>query len=108
MDELTDYSRHEILVENEFANLISDRQQLYAQKKEWEADLKDINEQITGLMATLDNKAVLCDGWKVTLATGLKKTLKKELLITAGVSVEQIEEATIETPYTRLTVSEVK
>lgn len=108
MDELTDYSRHEILVESEFDRLISDRQQLYAQKKEWETEMKEINEEITGLMAMLDNKAVLCGGWKVTLATGLKKTLKKELLITAGVSVEQIEEATVETPYTRLTVMEVK
>ncbi len=54
------------------------------------------------------SKAVLCEGWKVTLAEGMKKTLKKDLLLTLGVSIETIVEATVETPYTRLTVSEVK
>lgn len=107
MNELTDYSRHEILTDNDFGDLIARRSLVYTEKKAAETELKDINEQISGLMAMLDNKAVLCEGWKITLATGLKKTLNRDLLISAGVSVEQIVEATVETPYTRLTVTEV-
>ena len=87
---------------------MASRSTVYAEKKAAETELKDINEQISGLMAMLDSKAVLCEGWKVTLAEGMKKTLKKDLLLTLGVSIETIVEATVETPYTRLTVSEVK
>ncbi len=108
MEELTDYSRHKILTDNGFVDLIARRSLVYDEKKAAEAELKDINEDISGLMAMLDDKAVLCEGWKITLAEGVKRTLKKDILLTLGVAVETLAEATIETPYTRLTVTEVK
>ncbi len=108
MDELTDYSRHEILTDNGFSDLIARRPLVYDEKKAAEAELKEINEDISGLMAMLDDKAVLCEGWKITLAEGVKRTLKKDILLTLGVEVETLAAATIETPYTRLTVTEVK
>ena len=107
MEELTDYTRHQSLVDNNFDRLIIDRQRIYAKKKEVEADLKGINEEISGLMVGIDH-AVLCEGWKVTLSESIRKTLKKERLLSVGVTVEQIESATTETVVTRLTVSEVK
>ncbi len=108
MEELTDYSRHKILTDNGFEDLIDCRASVYAQKKELDAELKTVNEEISGLMAMLDDKAVLCNGFKVTLAEGVKRTLKKDILLTLGVEVETLAAATIETPYTRLTVTEVK
>jgi len=108
MNEVTQYQRHKTLVENNFADLIEDRQEVYAAKKALEADLKDINEQISGLMATVESASVLCNGWKVTLSEQIRKTLKKEKLLAMGVTVEQINSATDESFFTRLTVSEIK
>ncbi len=108
MEELTDYSRHEILTDNGFGDLIARRSLVYDEKKAAETELKDINEDISGLMAMLDDKAVLCEGWKITLTEQVKRTLKKDILLTLGVEVETLAAATIETPYTRLTVTEVK
>lgn len=107
-EELMDYSRHESLVASDFNELIEYRQKVYAQKKKTENELKEVNEEISGLMAGLDNKAVLCEGWKVTLTESKRKTLKKERLLSAGVTVEQIESATVESVVTSLRVSEVK
>jgi len=106
--ELTLYTRHKSLVDNGFDGLIWERQEFAAQKKTIETKLKGINEEISGLMAGIDSTAVLCEGWKVTLSESIRKTLKKERLLSVGVTVEQIESATTETVVTRLTVSEVK
>jgi len=107
-DELTLYTRHKSLVENDFDSLITLRQELAAQKKEIETEMKGVNEEISGLMAGIESKAVLCEGWKVTLSESIRKTLKKERLLSVGVTVEQIESATVETVVTSLRVSEVK
>ena len=107
MTELTDYTRHQTLVDNDFEELIEERQELDDKKKAIETMLKGINEEISGLMVGIDHP-VLCEGWKVTLSESIRKTLKKERLLSVGVTVEQIESATTETVVTRLTVSEVK
>lgn len=107
-NELTLYTRHKSLVDSDFESLVTMRQELSAQKKEIETEMKGINEEISGLMAGIESKAVLCDGWKVTLSESIRKTLKRERLLSAGVTVEQIESATIETVVTRLTVNEIK
>lgn len=107
MTELTDYTRHQSLVDNDFADLLADRDRVYQIKKAAVTELDEINEEISGLMVGIDH-AVLCEGWKVTLSESIRKTLKKERLLSVGVTVEQIESATTETVVTRLTVSEVK
>ena len=107
-NELCDYTRYPLLKKEEFGSLISIRQTLYAEKKEVEAGLKSVNEEISGLMATLEEPAVLCDGWKVTLSEGVRRSLKKDRLLSLGVSIETIDEATVETAFTTLRVSEVK
>jgi len=96
------------LVENDFDSLITLCQELTAQKKEIDTELKGVREEVSGLMAGIESKAVLCEGWKVTLSESIRRTLKKERLLSVGVTVEQIESATVETVVTSLRVSEVK
>jgi len=107
-EELTDYTRHKGLVDGELPYLVEARQKLKKKEKAIKDELGDINEEISGLMATLENKAVLCDGWKVTLSESIRRTLKKDILLTLGVDTEIIAQATIESVSTRLTVSEIK
>jgi len=106
--ELLDWTRHAILRKEHFDKLISIRQALSTEKKDVELQLKETNEEISGLMATLEEPAVLCDGWKVTLSEGMRKSLKKDRLLSLGVSIETIDEATVETAFTTLRVTEVK
>ena len=107
-NELLEYTRYPLLKKEEFGSLITIRQAIQKEKKELEEQMKDVTEQISGLMATLEEPAVLCGGWKVTLSEGVRRSLKKERLLSLGVDIGTIEEATVETPFTTLRVSEVK
>ena len=107
-DPLTSYGDHESLRENDFADLIKNRQALDAELKELNKKKKELNDSIPGLMATVDVKSVFCNGWKVTMTETSRRTLKKDKLLTLGVSPEVIDNATDETFFTQLRVSEVK
>jgi len=93
MNEVTLYDRHKTLVENDFADLIAERVLEHALKKKHDDRLKELNEEISGLMATVESESVLCNGWKVTLSEQTRKTLKKEKLLAMGVTVDQINSA---------------
>jgi hypothetical protein len=76
--------------------------------KELNKKKKELSEEITGLMATVDVKSVFCNGWKVTLTETSRSTLKKDKLLTLGVDPEIIKNATDETFFTQLRVKEVR
>lgn len=107
-DKLTNYIDHKTLRDNEFGDLIKARQSLDVQLKEITKKKKELSEEITGLMATVDVQSVFCNGWKVTLTETTRNTLKKDKLLTLVVDPEIIKNATDETFFTQLRVKEVR
>lgn len=91
----------------EFAKQVKRRQTLKAQMAKLEAEKKEIDNTIGGLLETNDLKSVMVgDKLTVTLCQGTSVHLSKTRLLELGVLLETIEEATKRTHYPYVQIRE--
>lgn len=91
-----------------FIRLLSKRQQASEEKKELEATLAELNEEIKSWMLDAGEKAVVADDWRVTVVQSTQSTISKERLLELGVSAKIITKATKTTPKEYIQVTEAK
>jgi uncharacterized protein YdcH (DUF465 family) len=91
-----------------FRRLVQQERSLAAQIKDLETILKTVRTDLGGFMIRFDSKSVMMDTCRVTLVQSETKTLKKEKLLEQGVTIDQIEKATVVTPKVYVQVTETK
>lgn len=102
-------------VHNRIVKIAAAYKEAAAQEKRWKQEKEDLrNEALVELSkAGLNAKqgesvAVMVGTLKVTAIASHNSSISKEKLLEAGVPAETIVEATVETPYEYITVSDVE
>lgn len=89
----------------DFLALVARRQNLKMTRDKIEADLKDLSQKLTIMVAESGHKTIVTPDWRVTFTQGTNRSISKEKLLEQGVSVKIIEKATKETTYETVTVT---
>lgn len=94
------YEAHEVLGHDEYVEftcVIEERAALDSQIKELTAGKKHLTETLVELMADTGCPKIRTPSWNVTIsAPSIRKTLDREKLILAGVTVEQLAQGVVE------------
>lgn len=88
--------------------LVARRQHHAGIQKDAEKQVEKITTEIKDLLAEAGLQEADLDRFTVSLAVQARSVIRADLLVAAGVSPETIQAATVETPFTRLTVREKK
>ena len=101
------------MTDHEYAEKLAKRAILAAEIKRREKEKDDISAELSAHLAARGlTEDVHADTsgrlWKTHLIEATKTALVAELLLQAGVTIDQIKKGTRETPYTQLRVDEVK
>jgi hypothetical protein len=90
-----DWTSSPYLVENDFDRLAERRIALKKMHDETEKQIKELNDELGGLLATANMRSVRFRFHRLTLSHSMKGgKISRQSLLEAGVSVEQIEKAT--------------
>jgi hypothetical protein len=87
-----------------FAGKVAALFETIQQRKSLEDKEKEIRSEVKEDMAEKGEKAVLCNGIRVTYVDSCSTNISKQKLLEAGVSVAVIERATVRTPYSTIQV----
>ena len=88
----------------EFTRLVKERQRIKVEIDRGKKSVDDINAQILGMMEATGEEKFVTGGWTVMKFNGRNTSISKTKLLEEGVSIQIIQAATVETPYTTVMV----
>lgn len=95
----------EVMVEpTEFSHLVEDRLRIKAEIAELEAQLKEVDNDITSSLTEANEPRVQYGDYKVGIIESQRSTLSKERLVELGVPVSIVQQATKVTKFTFIRV----